>query len=263
MKRILVTFLAVLGVTAYAGAAALDFEGTEHTQFGWLAQSGGAGRGINKVSDGVISSNVMEAYVQNNNTGAIQHNSLTIDDGMYIEADVRVHYSSSAATGLLVKELNEATTTGGYTLTLVKSGSNVKMQLGCSKILGDPGNWNYHRDGRTHVSIGGQGYVSTTLGVSISSNTWYHIRVDVDEVGGALKLTAVATPYGGGSVLATLTYTDTGSEAELDAESVGVVFNSGGNGRSRTDNFNVVPEPASLALLGVGGVLALIRRRRR
>jgi hypothetical protein len=99
--------------------------------------------------------------------------------------------------------------------------------------------------------------------IVISSSTWYDVTFSV------VGLTATATlteldlsfnPVPGRT--ATVSYTDTAGEMELTGL-VGTrgAQNSGDTAGYLLDNFTVVPEPASVVVLGLAG-LGLIRRRR-
>lgn len=109
---------------------------------------------------------------------------------------------------------------------------------------------------------GGVIEIQNNTGVDAAINTWYTLKVDFSDIGGALKLSAVVHAQGNpGSVVHSISHTYAAS-VYTGAGQVGFAsnfINAGGGGAVQFDNFSV-PEPASI-MLAVGGGLLLLRRR--
>ncbi len=173
------------------------------------------------------------------------------------------------ATGLVVKQLSS--TNHAYIVNLWGYGNEAGFSVGCKDMdantRGTPAkNWSTgkylgvsdnHNNATSNSSFGN---VLTTGG------GWYRIEATYTESG--TTNTVVAKVYNSSNVQVgvTKTYTDSGSAASQGAGDFGffgMEWGDAGYKDGGVDDLSYVPEPASLALLGVGGVLALIRRRKR
>ncbi len=145
----------------------------------------------------------------------------------------------------------------------------------------------------THVSSGGNGggYYHVSNGASLhymladhaweagtstvftldvrgtfSGNT-LTVQLDIAKQGGGKDYSSYNIPIPNGTYTSWTTFSkDLGPFAftptSWDQSSITQMPGSGAGGYD-LDNYGFVPEPASLSLLGIGGVLALIRRRKR
>ena len=90
------------------------------------------------------------------------------------------------------------------------------------------------------------------------------MNIDATIVASGTDNVITATLTNAGGTIGTYTYTDSGANAVSGRGGSGTgLFNWGWNGTADFDDLDIVPEPASLAVMSVGGLLMLIRRRRR
>jgi len=105
-----------------------------------------------------------------------------------------------------------------------------------------------YRDGDTYISLG-----------EADENTFYHFLVDVDPTTATYDITVFDLL---GNEIASAN--DALSRNGLGAFSVLQLAVGTGNwgGTLYVDGINLIPEPASVALMGLGGMMLLLRRRR-
>jgi hypothetical protein len=108
----------------------------------------------------------------------------------------------------------------------------------------------------------GQGGADQTVISSLTAGTWYNVQATVDAVGGTYSGTI--TPDGGSAVPFSFSDLNLGANGDKFVAGVQVRDRSASgvvNAGLSIDNLRVVPEPASLSLLALGG-LFLTRRRK-
>ena len=93
----------------------------------------------------------------------------------------------------------------------------------------------------------------------LDSQTWYRLTTDLDTDTDTFSTTIESTTAVVGTA-AGKTFQNAVSDVDQVAVNDGTV--GGANSNLRVDNFVLVPEPASLALLGLGGLAMLSRRKR-
>ncbi|MEX0652774.1 MAG: PEP-CTERM sorting domain-containing protein [Phycisphaeraceae bacterium] len=149
---------------------------------------------------------------------------------------------------------HETTNTGGvalgfYTSTLPPADVEGGVMAGFSGIHVSEAGLTLYENGIAGLAIA----APTTL----TSGAFYHLSYDVDTTTGEIS----NVNFDGDTT--TYSWSTTAFTTSATAYAAGV-SNGGQNGRAGIDNFVVtaVPEPASLALLGAGGLLMLTRRRR-
>ncbi len=273
MTRISISLFVVLVVAAHAGAAVIDgFEGgagwtnnytiiNSHLEPGSIAsattgnsgQAPFAGNGLGKIDspDHDLSSYIWDGPEQ-----------VSSGDTVSVMAYMGT-FSFFGGTTLVVKKFNSTDayivalwryiidpqtlgfSVGVKDLTAGVSGSPMRSWQANSEYLGGP----------EHTAA----LPNTLLGSPASG--WFKIEASYTEIGATNQI-AVTIEDALGNPLGSATYTDSGTSAP-GAQGPGDI----GFGHQRwgatsdVDNFDYVPEPATLSLLALGG-LALIRRRR-
>lgn len=96
---------------------------------------------------------------------------------------------------------------------------------------------------------------------AFSASTYYTLKLDVIDIGGNVQFTGSIWNQGGAAIKTFTSITDT-SSAVLGAGQVGFRLSNDNAAETRLDNFKIVPEPSSVALLGGLGTMLLLRRRR-
>jgi hypothetical protein len=97
---------------------------------------------------------------------------------------------------------------------------------------------------------------------SFATGTFYTFRLEVQDVGSNVQFTGFISTQGGAAIGNPVSFTDTTSPV-LGAGQVGFRFGSSSPAITAYDNIIVVPEPASGALLGMGLLAGLLRRKRK
>ena len=273
MKRLLIMSLVVLAASAYAGAAVIDdYEGGT----GWasnytVSSSSGTPTIISSTTGGAAG----EAPFAGSELGVPSGGSQLKNNFMWNGPEqtssgdslgLMVYTDSGGygGLGIVVKMLGG---TEAYLATLTTYGGTVGMNVGTTDLMVSPGGtpiatWGEAANkwlGATqnHTANAGQ----TTVG---TADVWYRLDVTYTEVAATSNTVDFYVYDAGGSEVGHLTYVDTGS-AGLSNQGTG---DFGFSTQPWTkindvDNLTYVPEPASMAVLGVGGLLMLIRRRRR
>lgn len=102
-------------------------------------------------------------------------------------------------------------------------------------------------------------YDTFTAGSSVLDLGWFHITAVVGTDASSNYKVDVTLTGPSGHVYA-LTYVDSGTDKYTDPYPVGLIASSAVSQPVYFDNFQITPEPASLALLAFGGLLGLRRR---
>jgi hypothetical protein len=170
-------------------------------------------------------------------------------------------------------------TTNGHIQKLIDYAGTEALQVDTNGTAASPGvaalNFIFTTQGTPDVSVGPS--------LQIQANTWYHAVATFDTTGnvvdGSGNLAGIATltltPVGGSDTSASLAVAKTpyGDGAVLGARPIGVgelgfasttlaLVPFQGNIYSASVSLGVVPEPASLSLLGLGATALLARRKR-
>ncbi len=118
---------------------------------------------------------------------------------------------------------------------------------------------------------GGSGCDDYNEDTTLTVNNWIHLRLDVELVNSGTQVKATLKAYDSQTVFDATTLkferscTYTAADSLTETSEVGVhLYNWNDEGyTSDFDNFSVIPEPATLALLGIGGLGVLLRRKRK
>lgn len=94
---------------------------------------------------------------------------------------------------------------------------------------------------------------NTAATVPLVRDAWVELRADID-----LDANTLAISYGGTPLVVSRTWS---AENKLTIEAIDL-YNDGGASTIYYDDIRVIPEPASLVLLGLGGLLVAFRRNR-
>ena len=119
-------------------------------------------------------------------------------------------------------------------------------------------------DSNGNPSISGVGTLigtAQTHTMPFLADTYYTLKLKVVDVGSNVQFTGSIWNQGG-AVIKTFTTVVDSSSAVLGAGQAGFRWSNDGGSNSRIDNFAIIPEPSTAALLGgLGGILLLRRRR--
>ena len=256
MKRLMIMSLAILFVTAAANAAVLDFDTTgQASDFSWAGGAATVTAG-DLPAGGVGGGAGMELASGGQTDAAFTYGANTMADG-YISADILVVGGGAygPGTGLLLKTFADdgSGDDGAYVAYIRAYGSTLRIMVGVQDDI-RAYEWGFDNVGHT-------GRIQDTSQSTPGADAWYNLKGIVATSGSNLVVT-VELRDAGNTLLKTVTYTDSGSDAVTAAGGIGITGGHFGTD-STFDNIDIVPEPASMAVLGIGGLLMLIRRRKR
>ena len=124
-------------------------------------------------------------------------------------------------------------------------------------------------DDNEQLQIQAGGDALLTSEINIAAGNFYRLVIDFTGVGAnQVQITANLFNIGpDGETAATLAagpFSSTFTQAAIRSDSTlyGAFKSNAASGVTVLDNFSIIPEPASLALLGLGGLMLLPRRRR-
>jgi len=152
--------------------------------------------------------------------------------------------------GFYVKVATNSTPTTGYAALFRLTDSSADFRV-------------FDSNGNPSTSgVGTQIGVTQTHNAGFASNTYYTLKLDVVDIGGNVEFTGSIWNQGGSVIRTFTTVVDTTSPVLGDGQ-VGFRWGNDGGSDSRIDNFSVVPEPSTIAILSGGiGVLFGFRKRR-
>lgn len=198
-----------------------------------------------------------------------------LDDGGLVPAANTINPSTAvtAATGGLIQLTSGAGTPSAFGGGNFVIGTGNNIEVGGGKILGSTGT--------SGIQVAGAQGVNVTGALSGASTLNVQFTVDIDwtlDEASTIQLRGGGNPINGDSTInfldtaSTLTFTNE-TVAQFTAEHLGKIFvnsaaavigtninvvSDGGNGSIVT----VIPEPSSAALLGLGGIALILRRRK-
>ncbi|MEJ6780617.1 MAG: PEP-CTERM sorting domain-containing protein [Akkermansiaceae bacterium] len=255
----LVTTATILGSVVHSSAAIAIYDWSTATA------SGGAGTALNSTTNGNISgandgwynnSTIDDVFAVNDNQPAgFSGNYATTSSGQGVrDNDGNFGYSiSSTATSVTLSSvLNISSLTSLAWMGLADStGGEQDFRIGFFS-----GNWVYRDNDATIVSMADTG-VSAVGAVAKS----YRVTAVFDLVGDTYGYTVENLSDGGSIALATGVAVDS-SVAGLDWSNYDGLRIRGDDVSFDTFTVASVPEPSSTALLGLGGLALILRRRR-
>ena len=272
MTRISISLLVVLAVAAHAGAALVDdFDGGGWTDNYTLLANAGAGAIIIS-QETAATSTVLLTPKSGSNVGSpspwappssvramghVWNGPETVSMGDSASVWTSVNSSSADGGGLLLKTISGG---GAYVVGLADkfSGTSLELQIMAHGLTSTGGG------GMAFTNAGQLANHTSQLKTTVGNfaGSWVHIDASIAISGSDNVITATLRDTSG-SLIGTFTYTDSGSAA-VSSRSTGSagLFNWGWNGTADFDDLAIVPEPASMTVLAVGGLLMLIRRRR-
>lgn len=152
--------------------------------------------------------------------------------------------------GFYVKGTNSSTPTTAYAalFRLTDSGADFRV---------------FDSNGNPSTSGVGTLLGTQTHNAGFASNTYYTLKLEVVDVGANVQFTGSIWNQGGAVIRTFTTITDTTAPV-LGAGQVGFRWSNDGGSDSRIDNFSVVPEPTTIAMLtgGLGFLFGCCKRRR-
>jgi hypothetical protein len=174
-----------------------------------------------------------------------------------IQADYRINSLGSSATSLGYYVKTNDALNSGYVVVfrLADGGASGNIDM---RVFGP---------NTTMSATGTLLSASQTIAATstISTSTYYTIRLDVLDVEGAVKFIGSVWTTSGTQIGNTVEYTHSGGTAITGAGQVGLRIGTGvgSSNRAAIDNFRIdpIPEPSTIALLAPLAGLALRRRR--
>ncbi|HET6430079.1 MAG TPA: PEP-CTERM sorting domain-containing protein [Phycisphaerae bacterium] len=262
MKRWTIALIGILAMTGMAQAVIIDhfdylgptssYTSTvpahqpqlNRAAVGWSGLAPVAGAGLGTVP-------------QDKQTYCMMTSAVTFNMGDTL--DVWVEPGNYGGGGVAVK-FNDGTTDGYYVVALGNQGDNHALIV---KTFDGQSSGGSPIAYTTAGQIAGHSAMYQGAG-SIADGEWYHMIVSINTVGTDVVLDATVnsgTP-GDEALVASTQYVDVGWAGTTTLSNIGLAVSEWNNMGPDFDEFGFVPEPASLALLGLGGAAVLLRKRR-
>ncbi len=244
-----------------AACASLLFAGSSQAVLSWSDDFNSYADGDNLRDDVAVWNGTAASFVVDDDgglsgSGAI--NTPSTSDRRALRNDVSGNLADGAITGRVYLK-PDTSDSGLVELSLFTTDVASSSRSGLRVTL-STGN-----DGYLEISNGAGGG-SGSLGDNLVVGDWYMFEVVFTKNGGDVDVVAKVFESDANGVVGAQfgnTYTDSLSSSDIATDTeIYAGFRPSFDGQTDNLSFNQVPEPASLALMGLGGLLIVARRRK-